>query len=108
MNQHPPFPGRGFGYGPGALQIHEHVADPALAWATFALVLLLVLSVGAMIVARLAGGGGSRHRRQFRLRGAPDPLDVLRMRFASGQITREEYLQGVSDLTPSGPPQPAA
>jgi uncharacterized membrane protein len=108
MNQYPQFPGRGFGYGPGAFQIHQHVADPALAWATFALVLLLVLAVGAMIVARLAGGGGRRHRRQFRFRGAPDPLDVLRMRFASGQITREEFLQGMSDLTPPGPPQPAA
>lgn len=107
MNHYPPFPGRGFGYGPGTLQIHQHVADPALAWATFALVLLLVLAVGVMIVARVAGGG-PHHRRQFRFRGAPDPLDMLRMRFASGQITREEFLQGMSDLTPPGPPQPAA
>ena len=107
MNHYPPFPGRGFGYGPGTLQIHQHVADPALAWATFALVLLLVLSVGVMIVARVASGG-PRHRSQFRFRGAPDPLDMLRMRFASGQITREEFLQGMSDLTPPGPPQPAA
>jgi uncharacterized membrane protein len=31
--------------------------------------------------------------------GRPDPLEVLRMRFASGQITRDEFLQATSDLS---------
>ena len=97
MNPYPPFPRR-FDGGPGTFAFHEHVAtNPALAWATFALVLLLVLTFGAVIVARLAGGGRRRHG-HFRLHGG-DPLEVVRMRFASGQISRDEYLQATSDLT---------
>jgi uncharacterized membrane protein len=117
MNTYPPFQRRGFG--PGTLSVHEHMANSALAWATFALVLLLVLTIGALLVARFSGGG-RRHRRHFgppmmrgRGGGRPDPLEILRMRFASGQITRDEFLQATSDLTATAttveqPPPPAA
>lgn len=121
MNTYPPFRGRGFGYGPGSFNVHEHAANAGLAWATFALVLLLVLTLGALIVARFSGGG-RRHRGHFgppmmRMRGGgrPDPLEILRMRFASGQITLDEFLQATSDLTATEttveqppPPAPAA
>jgi hypothetical protein len=113
MNPSPPFQvrGRGFGYGPGPFNVHEHMANSPLAWATFALVLLLVLTVGALLVARFSRGG-RRHGRHFgppmmRLRGGgarPDPLEILRMRFASGQMTRDEFLQATSDLTEPPPP----
>jgi uncharacterized membrane protein len=105
MNPYPPYPGRGFGYGPGMLEIHERAAYTPLDWTIFALLLLLVLTVGALLVAPLAGG---RRHRHFRLRG-PDALEVLRMRFARGEITRDEYLQATSDLTagPPPPPEPA-
>jgi uncharacterized membrane protein len=103
MNPYPPFP-RGFYRGPGTFGIHEHAGNTSLEWATFALVLLIVLTLGALIVARLADGPP---RRRFRMRGGPDPLEVVRMRFASGQITRDEYLQVTSDLTAHhGPPPP--
>jgi uncharacterized membrane protein len=114
MNQTPPFQGRvrGFGYGPGPFNVHEHMANSPLAWATFALVLLLVLTVGALLVARFSRGG-RRHRGHFgppmmRMRGGgrPDPLEILRMRFASGQITRDEFLQATSDLSHEAPTQP--
>ena len=118
MNTYPPLRGRGFGYGPGSFTVHEHAANAGLAWATFALVLLIALTLAALIVARFAGGG-PRHRRHFgppmmRMRGGgrPDPLEVLRMRFASGQITRDEFLQATSDLsateTTVGQPPPSA
>ena len=58
MNTYPPFQGRGFGYGP-AMRVHEHLGNTPLQWATFALVLLIALTLGALIVARLAGGGGT-------------------------------------------------
>jgi uncharacterized membrane protein len=118
MNTNPPFRGRGFGYGPGPFSVHEHAANAGLAWATFALVLLIALTLGAVLVARFSGGG-RRHRRHFgppmmRMRGGgrPDPLEILRMRFASGQITRDEFLQATSDLTATDttveqPPPPA-
>ncbi len=122
MNQTPPFQGRvrGFGYGPGQFNVHEHMANSPLAWATFALVLLIALTLGALIVARFSRGG-RRHGRHFgppmmRMRGGggrPDPLEILRMRFAGGQMTRDEFLQATSDLTATAttveqPPPPAA
>src|SRR5437588_12755131 len=100
MNNYPPFRGRGFGYGPGPFNVHEHAANAGLAWATFALVLLIVLTLGALLVARFSGGG-HRHGRHFgppMRRGRPDPLEILRMRFASGQIRRDEFLQATGDL----------
>ncbi|HEY2073654.1 MAG TPA: SHOCT domain-containing protein [Gaiellaceae bacterium] len=107
MNPTPPFQGRGFGYGPG-LRVHEQLGNTPLEWATFALVLLIALTLGALIVARVAGGGRRRHfGHRMRMRGRPDPLEVLRIRFASGQISREEYLQATSDLAADAPTQPS-
>jgi uncharacterized membrane protein len=114
MNQNPPFRGRGFGFGQNLIAFHDHAANTPLQWATFALVLLIALTLGALIVARMSQGGGRRRRgfgppRRGRMRmrgGGPDPLDVVRMRFASGQISREEYLQAVADLTADAPTQP--
>jgi hypothetical protein len=118
MNPNTPFRGRGFGYGPNVVAFHEHAANTPLQWATFALVLLIALTLGALVVARLAGGGRRRRHRfggpmRMRMRGAgggrPDPLEILRMRFASGQISREEYLQATADLAPTETiPQPPA
>ena len=105
MNPYPPFQGRGFGFGHGFVRFHEHVGNTPLQWATFALVLLIALTLGAFVVARLAGGPPRRHRLRMR-GGRPDPFEVLRMRFASGQIGREEYQQAVSDLAVDAPPQP--
>jgi len=105
MNQYPPFPGRGFGYGP-ALRVQEHVGNTPLQWATFALVLLIVLTLGALVIARLSAGRPRRSTVKMRRGGGPDALEVLRMRFASGQMSREDYVQAVSDLTVDAPTQP--
>lgn len=105
MNPYPPFQGRGFGFGHGFVRFHEHVGNTPLQWATFALVLLIALTLGAFVVARLASGPPRRHRLRMR-GGRPDPFEVLRMRFASGQIGREEYQQAVSDLAVDAPTQP--
>jgi uncharacterized membrane protein len=108
MNTTPPFTqGRGFGYGP-ALRFHEQMGNTPLQWATFALVLLIALTLATLIVARLAGGGRRRRfgGRHMRHRHGVDPLEVLRMRFASGQITRDEFLQATGDLAHEAPTQP--
>jgi uncharacterized membrane protein len=113
MNPNPPFQGRGFGFAPKLVSYHDGAVNTPLQWATFALVLLIALTLGAFIVARMARGGRRRHRfgppmgMRTRGGGEPDPLEILRMRFASGQISREEFLQATADLTASGPP-PAA
>ena len=111
MNPNPPFQGRGFGYG-GSMAVHLHQGNTSLEWATFALVILLVLMFGAYLVATYAGRG--RHRQHHRaffgppggFRGRPDALEVLRMRFASGQMSRDEFLQATGDLTATVEPPP--
>ena len=102
MNPNTPFRARGF---PGPYAFHQ-AGPSALQWATFALVLLLVLTVFALLVARFAKGGRRHRGRRFMMRhgGRPDPLEILRMRFAGGQISRDEFLQATADLTASGPP----
>ena len=116
MNTYPPFRARGFGYGPVVDHIHQ--GNTPLQWATFALVLLLVFAFAMFVVATWSGRGKNRpHRRMLfgppGVRGPrPDALEVLRMRFASGQMTREEFLQAAGDLTSTAPtmehPPPSA
>lgn len=60
-------------------------------WAAVALLLILLLTVG---IVRQVGGSGRAH-------GGPhdDPaLDILRCRYAAGEITREEYERMHGDL----------
>ncbi len=107
MNTNPPFQGRGFGYGPMVQRVHE--GNGSLAWATFALVVLLVLMLGAYLIATYAGRDRHRHHRRMLFGGPrgfggrPDALEVLRMRFASGQMSRDEFLQATGDLTATAP-----
>ncbi len=115
MNTYPPFQGRGFGSG-GSMAVHLHQGNTSLEWATFALVVLLVLMFGAYLIATYAGRSRRRHHRGVffggprGFGGRPDALEVLRMRFASGQMSRDEFLQATGDLTATiePPPPPAA
>jgi uncharacterized membrane protein len=105
MNEQIPWMHRGHDFAPG--YANHHGGPPALAWATFALVLLLALGFLALAISQLA----SRRPRRFAFAGPspgprPDPLDALRSRYARGEIGRDEYLQAVADLTPEPPPAP--
>ncbi|HET8892740.1 MAG TPA: SHOCT domain-containing protein [Gaiellaceae bacterium] len=105
MNDNPPFPFHRGGFEVGPVYFH-HGGPPALAWATFALVLLLVLAVFAMIVARIAVDRRHQWKQQmaFAGPGGPhDPLELLRMRYARGEIDRDAFLQGTTDLTEPKP-----
>jgi uncharacterized membrane protein len=91
---------RGYDFAP--VYANHHGAPSALAWATFALVLLLALAFFAAAVSQLA----ARRPRRFAFAGhgrRPDPLEVLRIRYARGEISRDEYLQASSDLTAEAP-----
>lgn len=106
MNDNPPFPFPRGGFQAGPAYMHNG-GPHALAWATFALVLLLVLAFFATVVARMAGGRRLhwKHRMAFPGPGGPhDPLELLRTRYARGDIDREAFLQGTSDLTEMKPP----
>lgn len=107
------FPGGrgGFDVGPIYLQHHGGGDHLALAWATFALVLLLALAFGALLVARGAASRSGRWQRRMAFagdpgpHGPPDPLELLRIRYARGEIGRDEFLQGTNDLTAQPPPE---
>jgi uncharacterized membrane protein len=97
MNEQSPWMHRGLDF--GAAHSTHHGGPPALAWATFALVLLLALAFFATAVSQLS----ARRPRRFAFAGpgrTPDPLAVLQARYARGEIGRDEYLQAVADLTP--------
>jgi uncharacterized membrane protein len=96
---------------------HHHGGHP-LAWALFALILVLLLLVIANLVATLmrrrrgpwgGGPGPWRHRGSGPVFADGGPEHVLRLRYARGEITRDEFLQASTDLAGPAPgPPPAA
>ena len=109
MNSNPPFRNRGGTFFDPA---YHHGGPSALAWTIFALQLLLVLGLGALLVSALAGPRVRPWARPFPgpsrppsgpQPGRPDPLEVVRMRYARGELSRDDYLQATRDLgdTPS-------
>jgi hypothetical protein len=100
-NNAPPFQNRGGTF------LYHHGGPNALAWTIFALQLLLLLGLGALLVSALAGPrlrpwaravpdpsrppGGPQP-------GRPDPLEVVRMRYARGELARDYYLLATLDL----------
>ena len=88
-----------------------------LGWVIFVLLLLLVLVVVAQLAMSLArrprfGGpmhmqGGQHGPPGGKHWGRPDPLSVARMRYANGEIGRDEYVQLAQDLGGEAEPPPA-
>jgi hypothetical protein len=104
MNSNPPFPNRGGTFfGPA----YHHGGPSALAWTIFALQLLLLLGLAALLVSALAGPRlrpwarpfpGPAARRSDPEPGRHEPLEVVRMRYARGELSRDDYLQATRDL----------
>jgi hypothetical protein len=99
MNRYSPWFEQGFG------PADHHGPDP-LQWAIFALLLLLVLALAGYVATRI---GGRPRPRQLVTAGAGvpgDPVQVLRMRYARGELSRDDFLQGMNDLgaAPTAPP----
>jgi len=62
---------------------------------------LAVLIAGGVVVARVLGTRGEADQPQVRGAGSPavqEARDALRLRYAHGEISREEYLQGKVEL----------
>ncbi|MGH8914006.1 MAG: SHOCT domain-containing protein [Acidimicrobiia bacterium] len=85
----------------GGLRLWEH--GLGLRWIAFFLFLAFValVLVGLAILLWRGNGpwGGSRP-------GLDDALSTLRMRYANGEMTREEFLQANQDLGGPQPPPP--
>jgi putative membrane protein len=56
---------------------------------------IIILGVIVWVIVRFAGGGGNRQ-----LPSAPgeSPLDILKKRYAKGEITKEQFDQMKKDL----------
>jgi uncharacterized membrane protein len=88
--------------GPGFFEF-GHAGPGAIGWAIFALQLVIVLGVVWLVVSLLAGNLGRRATPAAA--AAVGPLETLHMRYARGEIARDEYLQARADL---GDPQASA
>jgi len=80
----------------------HHGGPSALSWTIFALQLLMLAALAVLLIrafaARPRTADAGPPRRFVRRHGPPDPLTHARMRYASGEIDREEYLQVMRDL----------
>jgi hypothetical protein len=110
MNIQPPdnFRGGRFVFPPdGGFRGYHGGGPSALAWVIFALQLLMLAALAVLLVRAFARRGprfvggpppGPGRGRRFVRHGPPDPLTHVRMRYANGDISREEYLQVTRDL----------
>jgi uncharacterized membrane protein len=109
-NDTPPF-GQGQGRGffmrvPGNFDGGGHHGGPgALGWVIFALQLLMLVALTVLLVRAFRFAGPPPGRFVMHRRGPRDPLAHVRMRYARGDISREEYLQTTRDL--GGEPEEA-
>jgi hypothetical protein len=62
---------------------------------------LIVVAVAVYLIARIVEGRTPFARRE---RAPSDPLEVIRVRYARGELGREEYLEAWLDLTSGTPP----
>jgi hypothetical protein len=104
--------GRGF-FGPGPY----HDSGPtSIEWALLALLLvslglLVWLTIDSVQRRKRFQGRGQRQGQGWRGGPGGQALAVARMRYARGEMSREEFLQASEDLTatsPGSPPPPEA
>ena len=92
---------------------YHHGGGGALGWTIFALQILALLGLGVLLASAFAG---TRRRHDVAPAGIPasraEPLEIIRRRYAQGEIDREQYLQATQDLgggpVADAPPENAA
>jgi uncharacterized membrane protein len=91
--------GRWAGEGPGPL-----------GWTFFALLVVGIVAGVIALASWLAAGRGQGSARPPSLPSGSgeDPLTILRLRYARGEISREEFLRASEDLGEAPPPPPTA
>jgi uncharacterized membrane protein len=95
---------RGYGFPPSGFRdgFAEHAGGPsAIAWVIFALVLVVLFLVLVSLILDLYFRSQGGPRRTRWLPGPAGPgraLAVLDVRYAQGELSREDYLQARGDL----------
>ena len=97
----PPFRGPG---GPGIFRDGPHGGPGSLGWTLFALELVAIAGIAWLLLSMF----WNSRRRSTPVPAAPAPaasapLETLHMRYARGELTRDEYLQARDDLGPGTP-----
>ena len=90
--------GPGFRGGGSFYYVHHDGGAHPLAWVIFGLLVVLLIFVTVLVAARFAGGPRRHWKHLAFAGGAPEPLAVLRMHYARGELGRDEYLQASADL----------
>ena len=85
-------------------QEHLYGGTPWFAWFLLALLLVVLIGLAVFVFSRLAGSHAPRLLPAVGPAPADDPLTVLRLRYARGEIARDEFVQTSKDL---GAPPPA-
>jgi putative membrane protein len=68
------------------------------AWLMFALMIVIVVAVLVAVVYFLRAASGTRTASTARGTSPESPRDILKRRYAAGEIDREEYQQKLKDL----------
>jgi putative membrane protein len=96
------YPNAPFGRDGQDVVVYHHAGPGPLGWTIFALQLLLVIGVAWLLASLVVGRIGRRPAPAAAAAPAPvpdtAPLETLHMRYARGEIGRDEYLQARSDL----------
>jgi|SRR3954463_3805778 uncharacterized membrane protein len=84
------------GFFPGPAFQEHHGPGSTLGWVIFALQLLMLAGLAVLIARAFMGP-------RFRGKGRPghgpgDPFEIARIRYARGEVSREQYLEIVGDL----------
>ena len=97
--------------GGGNFDVYYHHGSHPLAWVIFGLLVVILVCVAALLVLRLVGSRRPGKRHGVFAGGPPEPLGLLRLRYARGEISRDEFAQASQDLrggpAPLSEPPPA-
>ncbi len=101
-------PGNGFYWQEGARHAHDGWCGGPFHIILLILLLVLLVGGGVWLFRRLSVSSSSQAAAPAAVASAGDPaVSALRMRYAKGEVSREDFRQAIEDLTGVAEPWPA-